>query len=278
MKNSRKAISLYKKEMLRGKGAFSRAVDYIALRLIAFIACYMWFSTMVSNNAAKVLLSIGATGFISVSLDLINTLRLDRFIKVRRDTFREEAISHRLLTLTESECMDIIRKYIRSNPEKFEKRHIICTCMRAGELQSDDVFQAIRLSKKRGAPGAIIFHNGKLSSQARTAAATCSEASISFVSLRSALDKDMLQQLSPTDKEIDAALFAHHEEQKQRIKKAASAPLERVRIRRYIFAAACLTGLSFFVERALYYRLMAAVCICLGAIAWWLSTNSTAAN
>lgn len=275
MKNDRKAISLYKKEMHHGKSTLSRWVDYISLRLIAFIACYMWFSTMVANNAAKVLLSIGATGFISVSLDLINTLRLDRFIKTRRASFRESEISKRLLSLTESERMDIIRRYIRSNPEKFQKQHIICSCMRSGDIFPDDVLRAIRLSREKDAPGAIIFHSGTLTSDARAAASSCKEVGITFVEMRSILDKNTLNNLSPSDVEIDAALLSRREEQKQRIKKAASAPLERVRTRRYIFAAACLTGLSFFVEQALYFRLMAACCICLGALAWWLGTTGT---
>lgn len=278
MNNNRRITSLYKKEMHRGKSAFSRAVDYIALRLIAFILCYMWFSAMVSNNAAKLLLSIGAAGFISVSLDLINTLRLDRFIKKQREQFREKELAQRLLTLAEGEYMGIIRSYIRSNPEKFQKQHIICSCMRSGGIQPDDVLQAIRLAKGKHSPGSVIFHSGGVSAEARAAASSCSEVNIEFVSLCSILDDAARQKLSPSDKEIDEALILRHEAHRQRIKKAASAPLERVRTRRYIFAAASLTGLSFFVEQALYYRLMAAACICLGALAWWLGTNSTAVD
>ena len=38
-----------------------------------------------------------------------------------------------------------------------------------------------------------------------------------------------------------------------------------------------MTGLSFFVDNALYYRLMAAACLCFGATSWWLGKTSAEA-
>ena len=70
-----------RKKLRKGRSIFSQAVDYIALRVLIFMLCYVWFGGNIQNNVAKVLLSIVTSAFISISLDLINSLRLDSLIK-----------------------------------------------------------------------------------------------------------------------------------------------------------------------------------------------------
>ena len=50
MKQNKQLIRCLKKKLYGGRGLFSRAVDYIALRAIVFMGCYMWFSAMVAND------------------------------------------------------------------------------------------------------------------------------------------------------------------------------------------------------------------------------------
>ena len=77
--------------------------------------------------------------------------------------------------------------------------------------------------------------------------------------------------------EADAAILAEFERERINKKAARTSVFAAGRLRGYIIAAACLTGLSFFVDNALYYRLMAAACLCFGATSWWLGKTSAEA-
>ena len=57
MKQNKQLIRCLKKKLYGGRGPFSRTVDYIALRAIVFMGCYMWFSAMVANGVSKAMLS-----------------------------------------------------------------------------------------------------------------------------------------------------------------------------------------------------------------------------
>ena len=95
MKKNKQIIRCLKKKLYGGRGLFSRTVDYIALRAIVFMGCYMWFSAMVANGVAKAMLSLASTGFIYVGLDLINSLRLDSLIRAERSRVSAAALKAR---------------------------------------------------------------------------------------------------------------------------------------------------------------------------------------
>ncbi|MBR2155415.1 MAG: hypothetical protein IJ941_00540, partial [Clostridia bacterium] len=58
MKNNPAMVRCCRKKLRKGRSIFSHAVDYIALRGLVFMLCYMWFGGNIQNNVAKVLLSI----------------------------------------------------------------------------------------------------------------------------------------------------------------------------------------------------------------------------
>jgi hypothetical protein len=49
----------YKRRFYRGRTAFARAADFIALRIILLIACYLWFSFNVESIIAAAVLTAG---------------------------------------------------------------------------------------------------------------------------------------------------------------------------------------------------------------------------
>ena len=103
MKQNKQLIRCLKKKLYGGRGLFSRTVDYIALRAIVFMGCYMWFSAMVANGVAKAMLSLASTGFISVGLDLIN--RLNPFHHKRVHSFQYDMIQMCIYKLQDTGCI-----------------------------------------------------------------------------------------------------------------------------------------------------------------------------
>ena len=70
----------YKRRFYRGRTAFARAADFIALRVILLIACYLWFSFNVESIIAAAVLTAAAVGAISVFAELVKSVRLEKFI------------------------------------------------------------------------------------------------------------------------------------------------------------------------------------------------------
>lgn len=275
MKQNKQLIRCLKKKLYGGRGLFSRTVDYIALRVIVFMGCYMWFSAIVANGVAKAMLSLASTGFISVGLDLINSLRLDSLIRAERRRVSAAALNDRLLLMTDDERNRLIAEHISKEGKQADR--LICSVHRSEGPTPDDMLKAARAARKRGLSKVSVYYGGPLQSSAKATASACPDITFTLTPLSSLLTKEQLRELSPSAQEADAAIFAEFERERINKKAARTSVFAAGRLRGYIIAAACLTGLSFFVDNALYYRLMAAACLCFGATSWWLGKTSAEA-
>ena len=274
MKSNPAMVRCCRKKLRKGRSIFSHAVDYIALRGLVFMLCYMWFGGNIQNNVAKVLLSIVTSAFISISLDLINSLRLDSLIKKERTAAAEQELNRRISLLSEKERNDIIIRYISSHRESFGSDKLICHVSRASGISADDVTKAARTARERKASSAALFYSGTVSCDASKAVYSLGDMPFEFIPLRSILGPDELKALMPTSDEADAIIVSRAEAEHRRRRAAMLSPFAEGHTRRYLLCAACLTAMSFFVEFSLYFRLMAAACIIMAAAAWWVNKAS----
>ena len=274
MKSNTAMVRCCRKKLRKGRSIFSQAVDYIALRVLIFMLCYMWFGGNIQNNVAKVLLSIVTSAFISISLDLINSLRLDSLIKKERTAAADQELNRRISLLSEKERNDIIIRYISSHRESFGSDKLICHVSRASGVSADDVTKAARTARERKASSAALFYSGTVSCDASKAVYSLGDMPFEFIPLRSILGPDELKALMPTSDEADAIIVSRAEAEQRRRRAAMSSPFAEGHTRRYLLCAACLTAMSFFVEFSLYFRLMAAACIIMAAATWWVNKAS----
>ena len=259
MKQNKQLIRCLKKKLYGGRGLFSRTVDYIALRAIVFMGCYMWFSAMVANGVAKAMLS----------------LRLDSLIRAERRRVSAAALNDRLLLMTDDERNRLIAEHISKEGKQADR--LICSVHRSEGPTPDDMLKAARAARKRGLSKVSVYYGGPLQSNAKATASACPDITFTLTPLSSLLTKEQLKEMSPSAQEADAAILAEFERERINKKAARTSVFAAGRLRGYIIAAACLTGLSFFVDNALYYRLMAAACLCFGATSWWLGKTSAEA-
>ena len=274
MKNNTSMVRCCRKKLRKGRSLFSQAVDYIALRGLIFMLCYMWFGANIQNSVANVLLSIISTVFISIALDLITSLRLDSLIKKERAAATEEELSRRIALLCDSERNAIIARHISARREQFSGDRLICSVSRPSGVSADDVMKAAQAVRERSASSATLFYSGVLSPEASVAAYRLDDIPIEFIHLRSILEQDELNKLTPTIDEADSIIVSHAEAESRKRKASMTSPFSEGHTRRYVLCAACLTAMSFFVEYSLYFRLMAAACIMMAAAAWWVNKAS----
>ena len=79
----------YKRRFYRGRTAFARAADFIALRVILLIACYLWFSFNVESIIAAAVLTAAAVGAISVFAELVKSVRLEKSYCAKTPAFQK---------------------------------------------------------------------------------------------------------------------------------------------------------------------------------------------
>lgn len=271
MKSNPAMVRCCRKKLRKGRSIFSQAVDYIALRGLIFMLCYMWFGGNIQNNVAKVLLSVVTAVFISISLDLINSLRLDSLIKKERSAAAEQELKRRISLLSEKERNAIIARHISSHRESFGNDRLVCHVGRASGITVDDVVKAARAVRERNVTSAALFYSGSISPEARMAAYRLEDIPMEFIPLSSILCKEELSRLMPTSEEADAIVISHAEAEHRKRRAAMTSPFAEGHTRKYLLCAACLTAMSFFVESVLYFRLMAAACIMMAAAAWWVN-------
>ena len=274
MKSNTAMVRCCRKKLRKGRSIFSQAVDYIALRVLIFMLCYMWFGGNIQNNVAKVLLSIVTSAFISISLDLINSLRLDSLIKKERTAAAEQELNRRISLLSEKERNAIIARHISAHRESFGADKLVCHVGRASGVSADDVTKAARTARERKASSAALFYSGTVSCDASKAVYSLGDMPFEFIPLRSILGPAELKALMPTSDEADAIIVSRAEAEHRRRRAAMLSPFAEGHTRRYLLCAACLTAMSFFVEFSLYFRLMAAACIIMAAAAWWVNKAS----
>ncbi len=274
MKSNASLVRCCRKKLRKGRSLFSQAVDYIALRGLIFMLCYMWFGANIANRVAIVLLSIITAVFISISLDLINSLRLDSLIKKERAAATEEELNRRISLLSDNERNVIISKYIAARREHFGRDRLVCSVSRPSGILADDVMKAARAVRERNSASAVLFYSGTVSGDAEKAAYSLEDTPFEFIHLRSVLGQEELNTLTPAIEEVDSIIVSRAEAEIRKRRAAMTAPFAQGHARRYILCAACLTAMSFFVEYSLYFRLMAAACIMMAAAAWWVNKAS----
>lgn len=118
---------------------------------------------------------------------------------------------------------------------------------------------------------AALFCTSEVSREAEDFAKKCADVSISFVTSQTLAQ---FAQYEIDDDTLDECIVNWMEQEREARKKALREPFMRGRMMRYFLVAAALLIASFFVRYALYYRLLAGVCISFGFTAFWLDKTA----
>ncbi|MEG1547589.1 MAG: hypothetical protein RR527_02495 [Clostridia bacterium] len=268
MKQKRTILRYYKRRLYGGRSILARAVDFLALRCIALLACYFWFSTLLKNTVLSWLLSAIALGIICVAAELYKSIRLEKFMQKERKALKERAFYERLLTMPRQEYSALIREHIKAYADEYKRDCLVYPLQQAANVTQDTVLSVYRAAQSKGCSCAVIFTISEPDKAAEECVRHYAGIPISFHSalLLANDNPDMLA----SDEDLDALLLRIIADEAVAHKKAVSEPFKSIRIRRYILVALALFLASFFVKYTLYYRLLAAACISFGAIAWWI--------
>ena len=140
----------YKRRFYRGRTAFARAADFIALRVILLIACYLWFSFNVESIIAAAVLTAAAVGAISVFAELVKSVRLEKFILRENARLSKKLFSESLVLMPRSEFLGIVREYIKRHGKEFAGESLVYTAQTLSPVDEETVLCACRAANRRG--------------------------------------------------------------------------------------------------------------------------------
>ncbi len=274
VKDKRILNDYYKRRFYSGRGAFARAADFIALRLILFIAFYLWFSFNTPSALISVVLSAASLGAICVLAELIKAVRLERFIEKENADIARRLFIEGLCMLPRDEFMGIIREHIRQNKADFGTKCLIYAVQTASPIDEETVLRAYRASRERGAARLAIFSASTVSEAARAIASRCDGIDVVFTDAKALSLSAQLPDLA----DVHAYILTRSAENRRTRRKRASNALGAGRAVRYALCAAVLFTLSFFVSYSLYYRSLAMASASLATLSLFLNrTRSNAA-
>ena len=268
----------YKRRFYNGRTAFARAVDYIALRVILLIACYLWFAVNVQSLAMAAVLTIASVTAISIFAELVKSIRFEKFCLREKERLRRKLFTESLALMPKAEFLCIVREYIKSNAAEFAGESLVYTAQTIAPVDEETVLSACRTAAKKGRVSLFIFSASSVSREARALAARYENINVAFIPSDMLCASASSQKAMPSDADIAAYIIKQNEQRITRRKKAFSEPFGAARSARYILVAAALFTLSFFVKYTLYYRVLAGACISLAALSFYIGHAPSAAS
>ncbi len=265
----------YKRKLYGGRGFLARGVDFIFLRAVILGAGYLFFASKTDAASLRWVLNLTLLGLICVCAELYKSLRMDTFKQRERARIQQDYAREQLLLLPGREYAAMARAHARANPEAYPPGCLIFPLQKSEPIQKDALLSILRVARCKGCTQIALF---SVSPVSEDASALLESTPITIQPQGFAVLGTMANErgLLLDEDGIDLRILEiAGAKKKNRKAKAAFAP---ERVKRYLFVAAGLFAFSFFAPYALYYRLMAIVCISLGTLSWWVGRGMPQQN
>lgn len=280
MKEQRKLLGYYKQRMYHGRSALARAFDFFTLRLVFLLSCYLWFLSLVHNQLLAGMLSAIAVLMFSVVMSLINSIRLDRFIEKERARLNDENLREQLALMPREEFMGLAWRAAekRSDIETVDgalRLHgepcILYPVQQFSPLSADDMLSIYRVARRQKAVHVLLYTAVPAGAEAESFCRRLSEIQIHIESPEALL---VLCREGVTPDTADELVKKKLEDAAAEKKRKRAQPFAAGQARKYLISALVLLLTSFLTRYALYYRLLAGVCLCLAGMSFWMNNNS----
>jgi len=264
MLTQRERQRYFKQKRHGGKTTFARALDYIALRVILFLAAFLFFRIRLDTLRASILAAILLLST-ALLLHAIETVRLERFIRRETVRIRRLLMQQSLALLDEDAFLQLCK---RTGGEQ-------AIPLQVAEAVSADMLLPLLRKHRRGCT--VCSSAGF--TQAAEELATRSTYPIRLLGTDALLSVVHEGDALWAD---DAAICAYIEAERRRGKRMRSQLKKRFAEhsslygRKYLLTAGLLFLLSFFTRYTLYYRLLATVSMTVAGTVFLLSVRTHA--
>ncbi len=283
MKYDRKTRAWFRREM-SGKTALAQNMDLLLTTLLALFASYVWFLSRLQSQSLAVLLAIASGGVVLVLLLLWRSMRLDAFIRSYSAQLHSKALLEHLLLQTPESIRAMIESSLSlSGSHQIGKDLFINRDCLYGLIQrhpnepyeASELLRFYQIAQAHRATMLQIYATAPPSDDARALAEQFSTAAVLHEPeelIAIAGHADML----PEEEVVKQALMQSIELRQKSRAKIGKRMLLPGNVRRYLYCAAIIALASFLTGYRVYYPIMAALCVCMALVSWYLGRKSTA--
>ncbi|MEG1525355.1 MAG: hypothetical protein RRZ24_05445 [Clostridia bacterium] len=238
-----------------GRGKLARGIDYVSLRLILFAGAYLYFAAQFSNKAMALLLAAVFLGLCMLVLHIWREIAMERFVKKELCRIKKALLTHKLLLLSSTSA----RKLCRPLCNEGEMPVLL---QRALPADADALLTV--LHTYQGCGNLAVFSCSGFDISAKAFAARL-DGTLTIRDVEEVHHAAKEAGLSPSAAEVRAFIAEELRIQKQRKRAARPMPFVSGNTGKYFAISLILTGISFFTRYALYYRLLAGLCMAIAA-------------
>lgn len=250
----------YKERISGGRSYFARFIDAIALRVLIFLAAWVWFRASDLAGYISVFLSCIVVALASIALKLIREMRFERFIKRERESIAREEAHLKLTTSPEAEFSAAAQRIMREDGVD-SKCHAVFI-QRLSEVGADDIVKCYREAQTLGACNAVIFASSEVTNEAREIVERLSGINLKLYDAKEIITRIAAAE-SISDEEIDAIIMRRMEKKRNRLNRMRTGIFSGAQTKRYMILAGVLFALSFISPGGLYIRAIASLSLAL---------------
>lgn len=259
----------FKQQQSGGRSSAARTLDGIMLRLVFAAACYLWFRYNIENKIAVILLTAVTTLLFLAAGQLWREISFDRFVQREQERLSDTVLRERLLLMPTDAFEELCKRVLEQMPD-MEDAFLWCA-QHAAPLTEDDILTAYRAAQAQKALRLTVC---SLSPCSTAACALLNRLPIHADCIKPALLLHMARQAegySVSQDDIETHIHSSQSARKERRASMQAQPFAAGRSKKYLLCAAVLIAASFLTGYALYYRLLAGLCLLLSASSFVLN-------
>lgn len=274
----------YRQAMYKNKHFVARLIDFLAIRLGVFAVAYVFFSLQMRSTTAGIVLALVITLFLSIVLALRRSIKLDAFVKAKREELCKDYLFEQLVVAPKKEFLSVVQSCAKHVGYQPIKRHpfgflsdsgdgfaLICAAQLhpSTPVSAQLLLDFYREAATLGINEIIIVSTAPFSDEARAFARKLKQCSFKLISRDMLLDLAKRAGLLPDIKVVEAALLEELEHQRVTLKKLKGEALSALRAKSYLTSGLVLWIASTFMGRSLLYPIMGSICMLLAAISFF---------
>ncbi len=261
MARDRSVERYYRTRYGGGRGAFARALDYIALRLILFAGAFLFYRSRFGSLWIVAALSALTLGLCMILMRLYREIAFERFSRREHERLRRAALADRLMLAPrrylETLCHTLLRPC--------ETAALLVCALPA---DADALLETVRKEPLRPL---CVFSTAGFARSAEELAPRLS--GVRLCGQDALIEAAERIGVCAADADVDDRIRAILAAAKQRRRRSFSFNFPRSAVRRYLLAALVLFGCSFLTRYALYYRMFAGLCVSIAGVCAALSAR-----
>lgn len=281
----------YRQEFFGNRSILARVFDFIALRAIVFVSCYLFIASSSKNGTLGLVLAKVITLMVSVVLELYKNMRLDKFVEAKRLELSKEYMFERLVLAEREDFLRVVRKLASNMGYKTTGVHplgLLCSgntgtvlvcALQSHPSKSVDAQQLLefyRAAVNLEAKEIVVISTSPFSSECQSFAKKISALPIQLISRKPLLDLANRAGLLPDMDVVEKALLEELETKRMTLKKLRHTALEPSRAKGYAVCGVILFAAAFITGQYIYYPAIGSVCIFLSLLSFFKGRYTTA--